>query len=278
MKILACLKAVPDPASRLFVSDDKTWIKDRDLTFVTSEADTHAIEEALRLRDALTGTDPAESPGEGGDTVEVVVLSLGDERAGRALRAGLAMGADRAIHLADDAFLGGDELANARLIAAAIQSDGGADIVLTGVQSDDLGSGMTGIMIAEFLGCVHASVVVAVEPRDGGLRVRRELEGGVTETLDLQMPCLLTIQLGLNQPRYASLKGIMAAKKKELRVWGLEDLPGVDASRLGREGAGYQVREVAAPDRDSHVQILSGSPAEAVAQLVEKLRKDAKVI
>jgi electron transfer flavoprotein beta subunit len=266
MKIVACLRPVPDPASRLFVSEDKTWIKDRDLTFVTSEADTYAIEEALRLRDS-------ESAGDS----EVVVLSIGGERAGRVLRAGLAMGADRAIHLDDERFQKGDEFATAKLLARAIEVDGGTDLVLTGVQSDDLGSGMTGIMTAELLGWPHASVVVAVQVHGDGLRIRRELEGGRTETLDLPMPAVLTIQFGLNQPRYASLKGIMAAKKKEMKVLNLEDL-GLGADQVGSNGALCLVSEVFIPERESRVEILSGSPAEAVARLIEKLRKDAKVI
>jgi len=207
MKIIACIKPVPDPASRLFVNENKTWIKDRDLSFVTSEADTHTIEEALRLREASTQ--------DGSIDGEVVALSLGSDSATRILRSGLAMGADRAIHLADDQFAGGDEYVNARLIARAVEKDGGADLVLTGIQSDDLGSGLTGIMAAQFLGWAHASVVVGVEATSGGFLVRRELEGGFTETLTLPMPSVLTLQFGINQPRYASLKGIMAAKKKE---------------------------------------------------------------
>ena len=274
MKIITCIKPVPDPSSRLFVNADKTWIKERDVSFVTSEADTHAIEEALRLREAAVQNKAEDDTAGDG---EVVVLSLGAGSAARILRSGLAMGADRAIHLNDEQFAGGDEYVNARLIARAVEKDGGGDLLLTGIQSDDLGSGMTGIMVAQLLGWAHASVVVGVEPTSGGLRVRRELEGGLTETLDLPTPAVLTIQFGINHPRYASLKGIMAAKKKEMKVWGLADLD-LAAADVGAAGALYQVSEVFVPERKGGAQILSGTPEEVAAQLVEKLRLEAKVV
>ena len=269
MKVIVCLRPVPDPASRLFVNEDRTWIKDAELSFVTNEADTHACEAALELCERVSA-----SRSEAG---EVVVLSIGRDRAARVLREGLAMGAARAIHLADDGFEGGDEYVRARMIARAVEKDGGADVLLTGVQSDDLGGGVTGVMAAELLGWAHASVVVGVDAVEAGLRVRRELEGGLIETLELATPCVLTIQLGINQPRYATLRGIMAAKKKEMKTWSRGDL-GMAAGDVGSEGALCQVTEVRVPERDHRVQMLSGSPAEAAARLVEKLRLEAKVI
>src|SRR5437773_6508171 len=143
------MKPVPDPASRLVINEATTWIKDKDLTFVASEADNYALEEALRLKEKHEG--------------EVVVISMGGEEAARVLRSGLAMGADRAIHLLDPKFKGSDEFTIAGALARAIQKDGGADLALAGVQSDDLGTGMTGTMLAEFLGWAHATVVVGVE-------------------------------------------------------------------------------------------------------------------
>src|SRR5689334_23382059 len=144
MKIISCMKAVPDPGSRLVINETKTWIKIQDLTFVASEADNYALEEALRLKEKLSG--------------EVVVISMGGEESAKILRTGLAMGADRAIHLLDDRFKGADEFAAAEALAKAIQKDGGADLVVTGVQSDDLGTGTTGVMLAELLGFSHATV------------------------------------------------------------------------------------------------------------------------
>ena len=265
MKIISCIKPVPDPASRLVINESKTWIKDQDLTFVASEADNYALEEALRLKEKHGG--------------EVVVLSMGGDEAARVLRSGLAMGADRAIHLLDPKFKGADEFATAEALAKAIEKDGGADLVLTGVQSDDLGSGMTGVMLAEFLKFSHATVVIAVDANAGTktVQAKRELEGGMNETVELSLPSVLTIQFGINQPRYASLKGIMAAKKKELKAWTVADL-GLSDNEVGRTGALYDVKEILIPERKSRVEIITGSAEEAAAKLVEKLRKEAKVL
>jgi electron transfer flavoprotein beta subunit len=258
VKIISCIKPVPDPASRLSFNDSKTWIKTQDLTFVASEADNYALEEALRLREKHGG--------------EAVVISVGGEEAAKVLRAGLAMGADRAIQISDPKLQG--ELQIAEALARAIEKDGGADLVLAGVQSDDMGTGATGVMAAEFLGSSHATVVIAVEanPDAGTLEVSRELEGGVIEKAEVSLPALLTIQYGANQPRYASLKGIMAAKKKPFVVWSAEDV-GVTQSEPS-----FDVKEIAIPDKKSRVEIFSGTPEEAVTHLVEKLRKEAKVL
>src|SRR6266403_1687585 len=260
VKIISCIKPVPDSASRLIINEAKTWIKDQDLTSVASEADNYALEEALRLKEKHSG--------------DVVVLSMGGEAAARVLRSGLAMGADRAIHLLDPKFKGADEFAAAATLAKVIEKDGGADLVLTGVQSDDLGTGMTGTMLAEFLGWAHATVVVGVEADGDGksLKARRELEGGINETVQLTLPALLTIQFGINQPRYASLKGIMAAKKKDFKVWSAADL-GLPDEAAGKTGAMYEVKEIFIPEKKSKVEILGGTPEEAAMALVEKLRK-----
>jgi electron transfer flavoprotein beta subunit len=138
---------------------------------------------------------------------------------------------------------------------------------------------MTGTMMAEFLGWSHATVVVGVEANadSKSLRVRRELEGGINETVELSMPAVLTIQFGINQPRYASLKGIMAAKKKEFKVWSAADL-GLSDDTAGKAGVMYEVKEIFIPERKSKVEIIGGTPEEATAVLVEKLRKEAKVL
>lgn len=264
-KIVACMKPVPDASSRLVIAEDRKWIRDEDLTFGPSEADEYALETGLRLAEACGG--------------EVVVLCLGSERAGRVIRAALAKGAGRAIHLSDELFAGGDEFATARAISRAVAKDGGADLVLTGVQSDDLGTGTTGVMLAEFLGWTHASVVIGVDAAEdsGSIRVRRELEGGTQETVELDMPAVLTIQYGINAPRYASLKGIMAAKKKPVVVWRAADL-GLGAEEVGLAGARYEISDVLVPEQLSEVQMISGSPAEAARGLVELLRREARVI
>jgi electron transfer flavoprotein beta subunit len=247
----------------LVINEPKTWIKERDLSFVANEADNYALEEGLRLREKHSG--------------EVVAISLGGEEAARVLRSSLAAGADRAIHLSDASFAGATEFAVAEAISRAIEKDGGANLVLTGVQSDDRGSGVTGVMIAEFLAYAHATVAVGVEanPDSSVIVANRELEGGFHETVELQLPALVTIQYGINQPRYASLKGIMAAKKKPFVVWSAADLGLADA---GTEGPMYDVKNVFVPDRGSKVEILTGTPEETAAKLVEKLRKEAKVL
>lgn len=264
LKIITCMKSVPDVSTRLVIRDDKKWIRDQDLTFGPGEADEYALEAALRLTEA-----------EGG---EVVVLTLGGESASRTLRTGLAKGAARAIHLIDPLFAGADEYVTSRTLARAVAKDGGADLVLTGVQSDDLGGGVTGIMLAEHLGWSHVSVVIGVEaPQGDTIRVRRELEGGREALVDVDLPAVLTVQYGINEPRYASLKGIMSAKKKEVLSWGAADL-GLAPEEVGAAGALTAVRDLRIPSRPSEVRMITGSAAESVATLVELLRREAKVI
>lgn len=260
MKIVCCIKPVPDPASRLLTNETKTWIKTQELSFVAAEADNYALEEALRIKEKLGG--------------EVVVLSLGGEEAGKVLRAGLAMGADRAVHVAGERWRGPYEQTTAFLLAKAIEKDGGSDLVLAGVQSDDLGTGATGVMVAEYLSLPHATVVVGVDAESGAntIKAYREMEGGTMESVELPLPALLTIQYGANQPRYATLKGIMAAKKKPFVTWKAEDF----AEQPGEPP--YALRDLAVPEKKSRVEILSGTPEEAVTLLVEKLRKEAKVL
>jgi electron transfer flavoprotein beta subunit len=186
------------------------------------------------------------------------------------------MGADRAIQVSVEKAHMLGEFATAQALAAAIQKDGGADLVLAGVQSDDLGTGATGVMLAEFLGCAHATVVIGIDgdPEKKIILVRRELEGGVIESAEVTLPAVVTVQYGANQPRYASLKGIMAAKKKPFVVWSQADL-GVQTDSAGTS---FDVKEVAVPEKKSRVEILQGTPEEEVTLLVEKLRKEAKVI
>jgi electron transfer flavoprotein beta subunit len=260
VKIVSCIKPVADPTARFTINESKTWIKTQDLTFVASEADNYALEEALRLREKHGG--------------EVVVISVGADEGAKVLRAGLAMGADRAIQISDETLKGPGEFITAQALARAVEKDGGADIVLAGVQSDDLGTGATGVMLAEFLGWAHATVAIAIDadPSRQAVQIQRELEGGVLEDVELMLPAVVTIQYGANQPRYASLKGIMAAKKKPFTTWSAADLG------LAQSEALFDIRELVVPEKKSRVEILSGTPEEAVTLLVEKLRKEAKVL
>jgi len=252
MKIAVCLKQVVTREWQLRVNDAKSWIRDADAGFELNEPDAYALEAALRLKEQHAG--------------EVVVCSAGPARAAQALREGLARGADRAIHVEDDRLVSADAFATAAVLAAAIR-DEAFDLVLTGLQSDDQGFAQTGVVLAERLGIPHATIIMEVQVADGGLRVKRELEGGWFQWVALPLPALLTIQSGINQLRYATLKGIMAAKKKEIRRVPAADLP----------AATQQVVDLYPPEKAKQTVMLSGTPAEAAKELVRRLRDEARV-
>ena len=232
MKIAVCIKQVVTREWQLRVNDTRTWIRDQDATFELNEPDAYALEEALRLKEKHGG--------------EVVVCSAGPARAAQVLREALARGADRAIHVESDTFVAADAFVIAEALAAAMR-DEQFDLVMTGLQSDDQGFGQVGVVLAEKLGMPHATIIMAVEKSDAGLRVKRELEGGWFQWMSLPLPALLTIQSGINQLRYATLKGIMAAKKKEIRK--------VAAPAAGVGGAADSQRVVSGEgqeDADAH--------------------------
>jgi electron transfer flavoprotein beta subunit len=199
-----------------------------------------------------------------------VALCAGPARAATAIREALAKGADRAIHIEEDmaAF---DPLAGARLLAAALQGEN-ADLILTGLQSDDLGYGQTGVILAELLAVPHATIVMQVEQSAGGIRVKRELEDGWFQYVEMPLPALLTIQSGISKLRYATLMGIKKAKSKEVRRVTAESL-GVAAGPPG-----VVLERIYLPERRKQTQLFTGSPKEAAAQLVEKLKFEARVI
>ena len=201
MKIAVCIKQVVTREWQLRVNDQKNWIRDQDASFELNEPDAYALEEALRLKEKHTG--------------EVVVCCAGPARAAQVIREALARGADRAIHVESDTLGTADANTVAEALAAAIK-DEQVDLVLTGLQSDDQGFGQVGVVLAEKLGMPHATIIMEVQKSESGLRVKRELEGGWFQWIGLPMPALLTIQSGINHLRYATLKGIMAAKKKEI--------------------------------------------------------------
>jgi electron transfer flavoprotein beta subunit len=264
MKIAVCIKQVPDTEARLRVSRDGKWLEEEDLPFVINESDEYALEEGLALAEKTGG--------------EVVLVSLGPDRVREAIRKGLAVGAARAIHLKDPAFLGGDALATGRALAAAIQRES-FDLVLTGSQSDDVGYAGTGSVLAGELGWPHVWLVMGVELEEGGnsAKVTREMESGMNEIVRVKLPAVLEIQAGINHPRYASLKGIMAAKKKEIAELGLSDL-GLDPGQVGAAGSRLEIVSVALPDSGAGAQMLAGDPKQQAAALVEKLRTEARVL
>jgi len=255
MKIAVCIKQVVTREWPLRVNETGTWIRDNDASFELNEPDAYALEEALRLKEKHGG--------------EVVVCCAGPARASQVIREALARGADRAIHVELEGDPGAfDASAIATLLAGAIR-DESFELVLTGLQSDDLGFGQVGVLLAAALGMPHATIIMEVQAGDGGLRVKRELEGGWFQWIALPLPALLTIQSGINQLRYATLKGIMAAKKKEIRK-----VAGAAASGATRQ----RVLRVYLPDKAKKTQMIDGAGAAAAATLVARLRDDARVI
>jgi len=207
MKIIVAIKQVPERDARIRIDSSQKWIDLQDVEFAMNESDAYALEEALQLKEAHGGPEPS----------EVIVLSAGPERAGKTIREALAKGADRAIHIqsSDETELAAyDALGVAKLLAAAIQ-DEEADLILTGLQSDDLGLGQTGVILAELLGLPHATLILKIEKTPTGLKVLRELEDGWFQHLELPTPAVLTIQSGNTKLRYATLMGIKKAKPRK---------------------------------------------------------------
>jgi electron transfer flavoprotein beta subunit len=253
MKIAVCIKQVVTREWQLRVNESGTWIRDNDASFELNEPDAYALEEALRLKEQHGG--------------EVVVCSAGPARASQVVREALARGADRAVHVESDALATADAFTIAEVLAAAVREEE-FDLVLTGLQSDDQGFGQVGVVLAEKLGMPHATIIMEVQVADGGLRVKRELEGGWFQWMNLPLPALLTIQSGINQLRYATLKGIMAAKKKEIRKV---------APQAASEPS-QRILRVYFPEKGKKTQMISGSAGDAAKELITKLRDDARAI
>lgn len=260
MKIVVCIKQVPAKDSTFRINEVQDWIRDTDISFEINEPDAYALEAALRLKEQHGG--------------EVVALSAGPARVQTALREALAKGADRAIVLEDEAFARLDPFNSARLLALGLK-DEPYDLLLTGLQSDDFGFAQTGVILAELAGVPHATIIMDVQPTgDGRVRVKRELEAGWFQWVEMPLPAVLAIQSGINKLRYATLMGIKKAKTKEIK-------------RLTRADIGWnetewaptqQIRRVYFPQKTKQTQFIDGQPKEAVARLVEKLKFEARVI
>jgi electron transfer flavoprotein beta subunit len=253
MKIAVCIKQVVTREWQVRINDAKTWVRDQDASWELNEPDAYALEESLRLREQHGG--------------EVVVVSAGPARVAQVLREALARGADRAIHVTGDHFSTADAFTAADALAAALKEEK-PDLVLTGLQSDDQGFAQVGVVLAEKLGAAHSTIIMEVKVEAGALRVKRELEGGWFQWIAMPLPAVLTIQSGINQLRYATLKGIMAAKKKEIRV---VPAPPPPAPR-------QQILSVYVPQKSKQTRLITGSPADAAKALVKALREDARVI
>ena len=260
MKIAVCIKQVPTREWQPRLNDAKTWIREQDAAFEMNEPDAYALEEALRLREKHQG--------------EVVVCAAGPARMQQVLREALARGADRALHVEDDGLAAADAAVTADALASAMAGEK-FDLVLTGLQSDDQGHAQTGVILAERLGIPHSTIVMEVQvsgPSTGSgqasLRIKRELEGGWFQWIAMPLPALLTIQSGINQLRYATLKGIMAAKKKEMKK-----VPMPSGLQPGQE-----IVSLALPTRSKQTHVIDGSPAQAAHDLVKRLREEARVL
>ncbi|HEV2860092.1 MAG TPA: electron transfer flavoprotein subunit beta/FixA family protein [Pyrinomonadaceae bacterium] len=257
MKTVVLMKQVPNKDAILRVNREEKWVEEGDLSFEVNESDGYALEEALRLKEKKGG--------------EVVVVTLGPQRAKSVIKDALARGADRAIHVLGDNLEHVGPFATAKVLAEAIRGES-ADLVLSGLQSDDYGFAQTGVILAELLGLPHATIVIEVDYSGEQLRVKRELESGWYQWYTMPTPALLTIQSGISQIRYATLKGIMAAKKKEVR----EVQP--DAAALSGAGEFQQVTRVYLPQKTKQTQFLGdGDAKRGAAQLAEKLRTEARV-
>lgn len=258
MKIVVCVKQVPARDSQLRINSTGTWIDESDLAYEINEPDAYALEEGLQLKEQHGG--------------EVVVLCAGPPRAAQTIREALAKGADRAIHIEEEpSGAAADPLSAARLLAAALSPEK-PDLVLTGLQSDDLGYGQTGAILAQLMGLPHATIIMQVEKQDSGIRVKRELENGWFQHVEMPLPALLTIQSGIKKLRYATLMGIKKAKTKEIKRLTAADL----GAQLGQPG--MEIQRIYLPERTKRTQLFEGPPKEAAAQLVAKLRFEARVL
>ena len=256
MKIVVAIKQVPARDSMLRVNAGAAWIQDSDLNYENNEPDAYALEEGLQLKEKHGG--------------EVIVLCAGPARAAQTIREALAKGADRALHIEEEDLSSADPLALARLMAQALASEK-PDLILTGLQSDDLGYGQTGVILAELMGLPSATIVMSVDVHASGIKVKRELENGWFQYVEMPLPALLTMQSGSNKLRYATLMGIKKAKSKEIRRLTAAELGGITAPSI-------QLDRIYLPERSKKSQLFDGPPKQAAAQLVEKLKFEARVL
>jgi electron transfer flavoprotein beta subunit len=256
MKIVVLMKQVANKDAILRINKEANWIEETDLSFEVSESDGYALEEGLRVREKLGG--------------EVVVCSMGPQRVKSVIKDALARGADRAIHIVGDNLAHLPPYGTATILADTIREEK-PDLVLTGLQSDDYGYGQTGVIVAELLGLPHATIVIEVAASTDNFRVKRELESGWYQWYSMPLPALLTIQSGISQIRYATLKGIMAAKKKEIK----EVTP---AAEIVSRPSHQRIEKVYLPQKMKQTQLLGGGDAKAGAvELAQKLHSEARV-
>src|SRR5438067_6534691 len=250
------MKQVPQKDAPLKLNESGTWIRE-DVSYEVNEPDAYALEEALRQREKHKG--------------EVVAITAGPARSQQVLREALAKGADRAIHLEDAAFVGLDAFNTARAFAAAIK-DEQFDLIFTGLQSDDYGFAQTGVILAELLGWPHATIIMQIEKMDSGIKVKRELESGYFQFVEMPLPAVLTIQSGINKLRYATLIGIKQAKNKPLRKVTLTEVQHGIGTNL------QKIERMYVPQKTRKTEYLEGSMNEIARKLVDKLKNEMRVL
>src|SRR6202166_5257282 len=250
------MKQVPQKDAPLKLNEAGTWIRE-DVSYEVNEPDAFALEEALRQKEKHSG--------------EVVVVTAGPARSMQVLREALAKGADRAIHLEDNAFVGLDAYNTARAIAASIKEEK-FDLIFTGLQSDDYGYAQTGVILAQILGLPHATIIMQIEKTEAGIRVKRELEAGFLQFVDMPTPAVLTIQSGINKLRYATLIGIKQAKNKPMRKVTLAEVQSAIGENL------QKIERLYVPEKSKKTEHIEGPPGEIAKKLVDKLRNELRVL
>jgi electron transfer flavoprotein beta subunit len=256
MKILVCMKQVPQKDAPLKLNESGTWIRE-DVSYEVNEPDAYALEEALRQKEKHGG--------------EVVVITAGPARASQVLREALAKGADRAIHLEDPGFVGLDAINIAKAFRAAIK-DETFDLIFTGLQSDDYGYAQTGVVLAELMGWPHGTIIMQIEKSELGIRVKREMEAGFFQFIEMPLPAVLSIQSGINKLRYATLIGIKQAKNKPLRKVTMDEVK----AALGQNE--IKIEKLYVPQKTKKTEMLDGAPGEVAKKLTEKLKNEVRVI
>jgi len=257
MNIIVCVKRVPETADADVIIDKSGKdIEKSGLVFDLNEWDTYAIEEAILLKEKMGGT--------------VTVISMGGEDSNESLRKCLAMGADDAVRLTDPAFGGSDGFATAKVLAETVRKIP-YDLVFTGVQAEDDGYGQVGVAMAEILGIPHVSLVTSLKVQDKKMKAHRELEGGLEEVVEVDLPAVLTIQTGINQPRYVSIMGIRKVAKKEIKTFGVSDL-NLKAEEVGLSGSYIQLEKIFLPPVGEGAQMLEGKPEEIASKVFHILK------
>jgi len=256
MKIAVLVKQVPGSESLLNLSSDESWIDETQTTYVMNPPDNYAIEEALIIKERI------------GDC-EVVILSLGPDRVQKVIREGLAKGADRGIHLQEGGQIETDPLSIAKSFVSVLEKEN-FDLILTGLQSDDTGMGQTGVLIGEILGMSTATLVMETDIQNEIIRVKRELESGWFQWVKIQLPASISIQSGLNTPRYPSLKGIMGAKKKEIKI--------ILSDEHQSESQSQSIDKIFIPETSKKTEIIEGDIDHSVGRIVEILKSEIKVL